>query len=56
MPQVSRDSVVVGVSPRISPATFETVLKSANSPAAGDSDEIYAAIVGAGVDPCFLLA
>jgi hypothetical protein len=53
---ITRDTVVIGVSPRISPAAFETVLKAAGSPAAGVADEIYAAIAGVGCDPLFALA
>jgi N-acetylmuramoyl-L-alanine amidase len=56
MLSVDRNTVVIGVKPRISPTTFEAVLKAANSPAAGDSDAIYAAIVGEGADPAFALA
>jgi hypothetical protein len=53
---ITANTQVVGVSPRISPATFEAILKAANSPAAGDSDAIYAAILGEGADPAFALA
>lgn len=56
---ITKDTQVIGVPPRISPAKFAQVLKDAKSPAAATDEMIedaYAYVVGAGVDPCFILA
>ena len=49
---------VVGVTPRISPATFAAVLRDAGSPAAseGDPEEAWSVVEQIGVDPAFVLA
>jgi N-acetylmuramoyl-L-alanine amidase len=56
MSSVSRNTQVVGVSPRINNIKFGEVLLSAASPALADSYQIYDAIVRERVDPAFLLA
>lgn len=56
MSTVDRDTVVVGVKPRISRETFCRVLREAGSPAAGECEAGYDAVASQGVDPAFALA
>jgi N-acetylmuramoyl-L-alanine amidase len=53
---ITRDTVVVGVKPSITPETFKQVLKAANSPAAGVAKAAYAAIKAENIPPEFILA
>ena len=53
---VDRDTVVIGVAPRISRETFCRVLRDAGSPAASECEAGYDAVAGQGVDPAFALA
>lgn len=53
---IDRNTVVVGVSPRITADQFRRVLEAASSPALIESDQCYSAIVAENVDPAFCLA
>jgi hypothetical protein len=53
---VTANTKVVNVPPRIGLEKFKEVLKAANSPAFIEADSSYQVIVDEGVDPCFALA
>ena len=53
---ITRDTIVVGVAPRITKDLFRRVLNEANSPAAGEAEAGYDAVVSEGIDPAFALA
>lgn len=52
---ITPQTIVVGVQPTITAATFAQVLKAANSPAAGAAQAMYDAIAAQEIDPAFLL-
>lgn len=53
---IDRDTVVVGVQPRIDRDTFCRILRDAQSPASEECAAAYDAVVAQGVDPLFALA
>lgn len=53
---VDRNTIVVGVMPRLSPAQFRSILERAGSPAAAEADACYEVLVAHRVDPAFALA
>lgn len=53
---ITKDTQVIGVSPRINAIKFGEVLLAAGSPAFGEAYEMFNAIAVEGVDPAFLLA
>jgi hypothetical protein len=53
---INSSTVVVGVSPRISPAKFTEILRDHGSPATMSAEVGYAAVEQQGVDPAFALA
>src|SRR5689334_20855732 len=53
---ITRDTIVVGVPPSITPTRFGEVLLAANSPAFAESYDMYAVCDANEVDPTFLLA
>lgn len=53
---IMRDTVVVGVLPRMPLQAFQDVLEAVQSPAASSASEIYAALVSESIEPSFGLA
>ena len=53
---ITRDTLVTGTLPRISPDRFQRVLQEARSPAAPDALPSYHAVAALAVDPLFALA
>jgi hypothetical protein len=53
---VTRDTLVVGVLPRITSERFEAILCEARSPAAHEARACWQAVASEGVDPLFALA
>ncbi len=53
---ITRDTLVIGTLPRVSPQRFAEVLADFGSPAAGEAAACYRAVAAMGVDPLFALA
>jgi N-acetyl-anhydromuramyl-L-alanine amidase AmpD len=53
---ITKDTVVVGTTPRISAEQFAEILLDADSPAAPDAFAMYTTAIAQGVDPAFFLA
>jgi N-acetyl-anhydromuramyl-L-alanine amidase AmpD len=53
---ITKDTVVVGTTPRISAEQFAEILLDADSPAAPDAFAMYESAISVGIEPCYALA